>query len=991
MYFTTQSLNQVGDTYRGFTLTRCIDLEEIHCTLRELTHEATGAQVMHIGNDDPENLFCLSFRTLPDSSDGVAHILEHTVLCGSNKYPVKDPFFIMQRRSLNTFMNALTGADFTCYPAATQVPSDFYNLLEVYLDAVFHPNLRFFSFLQEGHRLEFEKPDDPKSPLQYKGIVFNEMKGALSSPSSRLGEQISTHIFPDLTYGHNSGGDPREIPNLSYQGLKDFHRRHYHPSRCLFYFYGNMPLEPHLDFILDKTLSSTEKVAPLSALPTQKRFTQPHYIQASFPAASEEESGDKAMIALAWLTCHILNQEDVLALLILEIILMDTDASPLKHALLKSGLCKQASAAIDTEISEVISTFVMKGCEASAADQIEQVIRSTLQQIVNEGMPDRFVESALHQLEIHRSEITGDGSPYGLTLFWRSALLRQHGGDPTSGLKIHSLFDAVRKHVSDDPNYFGKLIEKYYLRNPHYIRVVMVPDKDLGKKEEEEERSRLDKIRSNLTPQQEQQIVDTARDLALFQKEQEEQDLDVLPKVTLADVPLKPRDFSLQREQLGNVQLFHHDCFTNNIAYVDLVFPLADVGFEELPTLRLFTSLLNQVGCGGRTYRENLEYMQEHTGGVGAGLSLNLQASDHRSYNPCIHIQGKSLYRKLDKLLPLMRDMITSSDFSDVARLKELILKQYTGLESSINSNAMKYALNLSCSHLSEPGQIANQWYGLEYFWRIRNFAKRFDEQAEILVAKFKELSHRLLGMQEADLVITCDGEMYKQLKENDFNGLLDIPVKQRIAWRGNFTLPKLEPEGRLIASPVAFTASVLPTISYAHPDAAALTLASCILDNKTLHPKIREQGGAYGGGSNANSLSGTFSFYSYRDPNIASTFKAFESAVEDLLKGDFDEDDLIEAKLERIQGLDAPVAPGSRGEVAYSWWREGKTAELRQAFRDRVLKATIEDVINAVKKHVLPNLSQATPVVFAGKELLHKENPLLVKMGMKPLTIKSV
>jgi Zn-dependent M16 (insulinase) family peptidase len=257
---------------------------------------------MHIATEDPENLFCLSFQTIPDTSNGVAHILEHTVLCGSQKFPVKDPFFAMNRRSLNTFMNALTGADFTCYPAASQVPKDFYNLLEVYLDAVFHPDLKELSFLQEGHRLEFTNPADPQSPLEYKGIVYNEMKGALSSSSARLAEAINQSLFPDVTYGINSGGDPKDIPKLSYKELKEFHQKFYHPSRCLFFFYGNMPLESHLDFIAKHTLDQTEKQPPLPPLPLQPRFKEPVYRTLSYPIAPEEDPTDKALIGLTWLT-----------------------------------------------------------------------------------------------------------------------------------------------------------------------------------------------------------------------------------------------------------------------------------------------------------------------------------------------------------------------------------------------------------------------------------------------------------------------------------------------------------------------------------------------------------------------------------------------------------------------------------------------------------------------------------------------------------------
>jgi hypothetical protein len=556
---------------------------------------------MHIAADDPENMFCLSFQTIPTKSDGVAHILEHTVLCGSEKYPVKDPFFAMQRRSLNTFMNAFTGPDFTCYPAASQVPKDFYNLLEVYLDAVFHPNLNELSFLQEGHRLEFTIPEDPSSPLENKGIVFNEMKGALTSPSSRLNELISQSLFPDLTYGINSGGDPKVITKLTYNELCDFHHTYYHPSRCLFFFYGNIPLEHHLDFINEKVLKSIKNpLQSLPPLPLQPRFTQPRELTRYYPTSDEKDTEDKAIIAFGWLTCHILDQEELLALNILEIILMDTDASPLKMALLKSGYCKQASSYIEMEISEIPWILTLKGCREEDADNLDRIIKHTLSSIVEEGIPLSHVENAIHQLEFFRSEITGDHSPFGLALFMRSALLKQHGGDPQDGLYIHTLFDIVRKRNLEDPQYLTGLIKKYLIDNTHRVRITLLPDQNLAAKENDEEREVLNAIQSKLTEREKQHLVDQAKRLKEFQHLQEDNDLDILPKVSVDDIPKMARQIPLSHTIGKNIEIYHHACFTNEIVYADMFFTLPNLAEKALPYIRLMTTLMAQMGCHGR-------------------------------------------------------------------------------------------------------------------------------------------------------------------------------------------------------------------------------------------------------------------------------------------------------------------------------------------------------------------------------------------------------
>lgn len=981
------SFEDTQSTYKGFRLAKIVPLTELKCTLRELIHEPSCATVLHLANDDPENLFCLSFQTLPESSNGVAHILEHTVLCGSSKFPVKDPFFSMNRRSLNTFMNALTGSDFTCYPAATQIEKDFYNLLDVYLDAVFHPNLNLLSFKQEGHRLEFETPNDPTSPLVIRGIVYNEMKGAMNGASARMHEALYHALFPDLTYGVNSGGDPTEIPHLSHEGLIDFHRTFYHPSRCLFFFYGNLPLEKHLDFIEERILKTAERKPPLPLIPPQARFDAPKRIQASYPVAADEAIEEKTLLSFGWLTCHILEQDTCLALEILEIILLGTDASPLKKALLKSGLCKQVSSFIDAEISEIPFAIQLKGCNPENADALEKIIFSTLQRLVDNGLPSDSIEHAIHQLEFERSEITGSYEPFGLTLFMRSGLLKQHGGRAEHGLLIHTLFDEIRRKCAENPRFFTDLIEKHLLLNPHFVRVALVPDPTLEKKESLAEKLHLETIQSTLSPAEKKELVEAAEELKKFQRAQEEEDIEVLPKVSLEDVPKESHKLSLTQEKCGNLKVFHHDCFTNEIGYADLFFDLPPLNADELMLTRLLTVLLTQSGAGGRSYEETLEYMQANTGGITSYLTLHIQAEDHEKFYPSITLRGKALYRKLRKMLPLLQDFATSADLGDRLRLKEILLKHYTNLEGTLSQSALKYALNLSAAPLNHPSYVASLWYGLDYYHMVRKLARNFDAEVSSLVEKLKALQKKLLS-PAPELVLGCDKSQYELLKEHQFYGLTGIATEVKDAWSCDLKLPFIEPQGRIIASPVAFLAKVFPTVSYLHPDAPALNLAACIFDNVTLHKKIREEGGAYGGGAVSNALSGNFYFYSYRDPHITTTLEAFEEAIQSVERGQFDEGDLEEAKFETIQHLDAPVAPGSRADVAYSRIREGKTDALRKDFRKRLLAASCEDIEEAVSRHIRPHFEKGAVVAFAGKELLEKENAILIAEGKPSLKL---
>lgn len=979
----------LNDTYNGFKVTRVVPLPELQCCLRELVHLKTQAKVLHIENDDPENVFCLSFQTLPNSSNGVAHILEHTVLCGSKKFPIKDPFFAMNRRSLNTFMNALTGSDFTCYPAATQIPQDFYNLLEVYLDAVFHPILDERSFMQEGHRIEFEDPNDKESPLLYKGIVFNEMKGALNSGNARMHEAILREMFPDITYGINSGGDPKNIPDLTYQELLDFHETFYQPSRCLFFFYGDMPLASHLDFIEEHTLSKANSLAPLPTIPAQPRFTTPIRKELSYPRAEEDDSfQDKSLISFGWLTCPVLDQETCLALGVLEVILLDTDASPLKKALLQSNSCKQVSSYLDTDISEVPLLIQLRGCNPENADKLEKIIFDTLQKVIQEGIPQEAIENAIHQYEFHRSEITGDHYPYGLTLFMRSCLLVQHGGTPEHGLIIHSLFDSMRKKTESDPHYFTNLIKKWIVENPHFVRMILKPDSELEGLEQTTEKLKLESIKDSLTEEQTQELVAQAETLKAFQELQEDEDLSVLPQVTLADIPKNVKEFPLSHEKIGNLTVYHHDCFTNEIGYADIFFELPSLTEEELIYTRILSIILTQIGCGTKDYEETLHYIQAHTGGIAAYLTLHMQASDHNMFYPAFALRGKALYRELPKLFPLLHDFIQYPNLTDSRRLHEILQKHFTALDSTMNQNALRYAINLSASCLNSPSYIANLWYGLDYYKVIKNLAENFEKEADNFITMLSSLVTKIFRQGPPDLVLSCSQKEYAHLKNEHFFGFTSLQTHKKDPWNCNIPVTPIESQGRFIASPVAFIGKVFTTISYTHPDAPYLNLCSFLFDNLTLHKKIREEGGAYGGGSVSNVLSGNYYFYSYRDPNIASSLSAFEEAIAQLADGQFDVQDLEEAKLEMIQDFDQPVSPGARADVAYHWLKEGKTKEMRQAFRQRLLAATKENIIAAVKKHIIPQYPTGKTIVFAGKELLESENAKLEAEGKIPLEI---
>lgn len=975
-------LKAAGEKYGDFVVTKCLLIEELNCVLRELKHLPSGAQVMHVGNDDPENLFCLSFKTYPSSSNGAAHILEHTVLCGSRKFPVKDPFFSMSRRSLHTFMNALTGSDFTCYPAASQNERDFYNLMDVYLDAVFHPQLKRMSFFQEGHRLEFADPQDPKTALEIKGIVFNEMKGNLASADTRLWHALMHFLVPDLPYTYNSGGEPKDIPHLTYPELIAFHETYYHPSRCLFFFYGNFALKKHLDFIAENALKNIAPLPPLPPLKMQRRFLAPISREMTYPVSETDELSNRTIISFAYLTAPLLDQEEVLALSVLDAVLMETDASLLKAALLESGLCIRADAFMDAEMSEVPYVIVCKGCDPQNVDKLESVLKKALENIVEKGIPAHLIDAAIHQLEFSRLEIAGDHAPFGLTLFMRSALAKQHGCDPENALMVHALFERLLKKVKN-PTYLTDLIKKYFLNNTHCVRLVMRPDPHLSTREAEEEKQALKKRKAELTQAQVKEILHQAAELATYQKETEQQSLDCLPKVTLEDVTPVVRDLPLKSIREGNLTIYHHDCFTNHIVYADLIMDLSHIADEDLSYLHLLMSFLPEIGSGKRNFAQNLDYIQAHTGGIGASCSLHMQTTDPNLAKPSINLRGKALGRKAKELFTLMKETLESPRLDEKKRIEELILQLRDSQLNRINRQAMRYAIQLALSGFSSACHVAESWSGLRYFKTIEMLCKDLEHNLPKIIDKLLCLKEQLFTFHNLNLVLSCSKEMFQELHSEQFYGLTEMaPKGDRKLWAVDHPPQSVSSQARVIPSQVAFTVQAFKTITYMHPHAPALTVAAMLFDNKVLHKKIREQGGAYGCGATYSPMLGYFYFHAYRDPHIFSTLHVFRDALVEIAAGSFTDQDVEEAKLGIIQQFDAPISPGSRALTAYTWLRDGKSKQMRQKFRDDLLALNKQSIQHAVEMQLLPKIDEAVTVSFSGKELLEKENAMLAALN---------
>lgn len=955
----------VGKEYKGFRVTKSIQLAEVQSELVELVHQESGAEVLYIRNDDPENFFSIAFRTPPKSSNGVAHVLEHTVFQGSQKYPSRGIFHQLKQRTMPTYINAGTGPDFTSFHAASLVEEDFYNLFEVYFDAVFHPLLRLNSFAQEGHRIEFAEIGDPNSPLEYKGVVFNEMKGVMASPRAQLMKAVSREIFPDTHYSFNAGGDPQEIPKLTHQALLEFHREHYHLGNALFFFHGNLPLEKHLDFLSEKGLENQPKKPKIPPFKMQPRFTKPVHVELAYPTA---RASDQSLIAISFLACTTDDTEEVMALKVLDTCLMGTDAGLLKSELLKSNLCKQAKSSLDTVRHELSYTLCLEGVKAEDIEQLKQLAMQRLEAIASQGIPQDLIESAINKHELERSEIGGRPDAFEQSCFIKCALLKLYGGKAENGLKIKSLFD--RCH---DLKFLQAVLKKHFLDNKHVVFITLNPSLNLGEEQMQKERETLEAIKATLNDNEIVKISNLAKELRTPYSEEPN-----LPKTRLSSIQTKPTTYPLSKESVGALDIYHHDVFTNHITYVDLVFPIPEIEEDDIWLLPLFTNLLTQVGHAGRSALDSIKHIESLTGGMHASVILYQNAQNANSARPKLTISASALDSKANALCKLLYEIVTAANFDDKTRLKEHISKECHEIETAIQQNPLHFCTRASLASFGETNALVNRWMGLDYYHKLKGLNDNFDEQAGNLIQRLEMLQSKIFASKMPHLVLTCAKESLENCQTNNFGNLTTLLIKEQ----PEFKMPSVKREtssfAYLISSPVSFTAQSMQSLPYSHPKSAALLLATYLFDNKVLRQRVREERGAYGVGALYNPTTSNLCFYSYRDPNIASTLAAFREALEEIALGNFTEQDLEMAKLEAFQALNLPQAPGRRARYAYDRLQEGKDDGVLFDFRARLLSARCLDVQEAVKIHIEPSFNDSAVVTFTGQALLEKENSKL-------------
>lgn len=954
--------SQPTSVHPAFEWVRSQVIDSLNVTVEEYCHRKTGAIHYHIAADNDENVFLVALRTVPMDSTGVAHILEHTALCGSERYPVRDPFFMMIRRSLNTFMNAFTSSDWTAYPFASQNRKDFNNLLDVYLDAVFFSRLDELDFCQEGHRVEFAESDNPDSDLVYKGVVFNEMKGAMSSVHSTLWQTLCTHLYPTNTYHYNSGGEPENIPDLSYQQLKGFYRSHYHPSNAIFMTYGDISAEQHQSSFETLALSKFEKLDINVHVPEEKRYLAPISVEESYAFNEEGSKDDKSHVVMGWLWGQSTNLQDMLQGQLLSSVLLDNSNSPLQRALETTDLANSPSPLCGLEDSMRELTFVcgVEGAKAENVAAIEKMILVTLQDVADNGVPQQQIESVLHQLELQQREVGGDGFPFGLQLIMAAIGSATHRGDPIGVLNLDPVLEQLHQDIKD-PNFIKDLARKLLIENPHRVTLTMAPDTELAERRDAAEADKLAAIKAGLSESQKQNIINQTN--ALNERQLQKDDESILPKVGLEDVPADIRVIDGNSTLLGSMPSHSYAQGTNGLVYQQILIELPALSTELLALLPYYSNSLTELGVGDKDYLQTQAWQAEVCGGINAFTTMRADIDDEQSVKSYLVISSNALSRNQQQQAELMQQTLQNVRFDELPRLHELLSQQRASREQSVTNSGHSLAMSAASSGMSPTAAIDHQFSGLAGIQSVKaldeslshngNLAKyaiSLSQLHQLILAAPKQLlliaeAHKLAECQQSIAQLwTGQNHTNSQLFQPE---LVRNQTKQ--LWVAN--------------TQVNFCAKAYPTVTISHPDAAALTVLGGFLRNGFLHRVIREQGGAYGGGASQDSAIAAFKFFSYRDPRLEETLNNFDQSIQWLLETDHEAEPLEQAILGVISSLDKPGSPAGEAKQAFHNTLFGRSPQQRREFRQRILQVSLDDLKRVTRQYLKPELASVAAI----------------------------
>ena len=958
-------------TIHGFELLRDEMIEEYKIRARIYRHIKSGAELLSMICPDENKVFGITFRTPPDDSTGVAHILEHSVLCGSRKFPVKEPFVELLKGSLQTFLNAFTYPDKTCYPVASQNLKDFYNLIDIYMDAALHPLIDELTFAQEAWHYELSRAEDP---LIYKGVVFNEMKGVYASADSILSEQSQRVLFPETTYGVDYGGDPRHIPDLTWQQLKDFHARYYHPSNARIYFYGDDDPDERLR-LMDEYLRHYDREANDSAIPLHPKKKVPEHITLPYPAGSQDAN---SYLTVNWRLDQITSSEEAMGLRLLDHILTKTPASPLRKALLDSGLGEDlAGVGLETQIREFFYSTGMKGIKAGEEQKVVDLITATLKRLASDGIDPRTIESSLNTEEFHYRELNTGNYPRGLALMIASMQTWLYDGDPLAPLRYSEPMIIIRERLKRGERYFEGLIKKWLIDNPQRTVLTLKPDEGLKNRHDREEEIKLASIKNNFNSSEIDAIIRATEELKKRQSTPDTPEaLRCLPALTRADLDRGNRVIPSEPGKLEGAPYLYHDLFTQGIAYLDLGFDLSVVPAELIGLVPVWARALTETGTASEDYVSLAQRIGRLTGGIAPELYTTSMAENPNQGAAWIFLRGKAMDDRLPDLLGILHDVLAGPQFSLQDRIKQLIAEEKAELESNVIPGGSRFVAQRLRARFNRHDWIQEQLSGISYLDYLRKLSDRVRDDWGHLLAQLEKL-HTIITARENMLINLTADRSRRALLESQLSGFIRSHSNNSKNAKVLFAEPAPhsdKPEALLIPAQVNYVGKSINLIRNGHAITGHSLVVNRYIRSAWLWDQVRVQGGAYGGFSMLDSRSGQLVLVSYRDPNLAKTLAIYDRTADYLRKLDIDEREVDQAVIGAIGDMDAYLLPDAKGFLALGRYLSGDSVERRQRLRNEILGTRLEHFHEF--GHQLSALSARGQIAVMGSEEKMSELP---------------
>ena len=954
------------------------DLPDLKSKGYLLKHKKSGARVLLMENDDENKVFTIGFRTPPSDSTGVPHIMEHSVLCGSRDFPVKDPFVELVKGSLNTFLNAMTYPDKTVYPVASCNDKDFQNLMHVYMDAVFYPNIYQHDeiFRQEGWSYKLDEPD---GKLEYNGVVYNEMKGAFSSPEGVLDRVILNSLFPDTSYAYESGGDPEEIPNLTYEQFLDFHRKYYHPSNSYIYLYGDMDMEEKLKWLDENYLCEFDAAEVDSEICFQKPFDKMIEVEKTYSISSEETEEENTYLSYNKVIATSLDEKLYQAFQILDYALLSAPGAPLKKALMDAGIGKDIMGSYDNGIYQPIFSIIAKNTEPQQKEQFVQVIEDTLRKIVEDGIDRKALEAGINYYEFRFREADFGNYPkglmYGLDLF-DSWLYDEK--KPFIHMQAIPTFAFLKEQIGT--RYFEDLIQKWILDNPHGSMVIVKPERGRTARMDRELDEKLQTYKAGLSPDEVEKLARDTAELIVYQESEDaREDMEKIPVLGREDISREIAPICNEERVCGGIPMVYHNVETNGIGYVTLLFDLSGVPEEKLPYVGMLQAVLGIIDTTHYEYGELFNEINVHTGGIGTSLELypDVTKVKEKEFRATFEMKGKALYPKMDVLFKMMREILTESKLEDEKRLKEILSMLKSRLQMSFLSSGHTTAALRALSYSSPLSKFKDDTDGIGYYEAVKEIEEHFEEKKEELIANLKELAARIFRADNLMISYTAAPEGLDAVEkemETFKNGLFERTDGDEQENRCILHCVKRN-EGFKTSSKVQYVARTGNFIDGGAAYSGALHILKVILSYDYLWQNIRVKGGAYGCMCNFNRI-GEGYLISYRDPNLEKTIDVYEKVTEYLRNFEADDRDMNKYIIGTISNIDRPMNPSAKGTRSMNLYMNHVTEEMIKKEREEILNAGQEE-IRALADVVAAMLAADQLCVIGSEEKIEEQKAL--------------